>query len=409
MTARALEIVLIDQRVGWLIESKRTWSLRFNPSWRERPDRRVFSLSSEAAGNKDIPGAPRLPNWFDNVRFEGALRAWIVDSEPGLPRGDDYALLARVGGDLMGGVTVHPILDTVPEVAPFEAQAPSLRIPGGRIHWSLAGVQLKLNLVPRGDKFSLPVHGEIGSFIAKFRDQRMPGVTVNEHVTMTWAAAAGLQVAENRLLEPGAIDELPEGLKVQDEPLLLVKRFDRHDGQRVHMEEFAQALDLAADQKYDRLGWRHHLRLLQRAAPMDVAEYLRRLLFVIASGNADAHHKNWCLVYPDGRQPRLAPAYDQVSIVALGEHHEWAEGLPFPLSKVRRWSDLRLEGLLRLLDDVGLSAFTDGDRVVERGEYTAWIQRALERIRDTLPEAPLSPGYRAALLRHWARTPLLRD
>src|SRR5260370_33669658 len=41
-----------------------------------------------------------------------------------------------------------------------------------------------------------------------------------------------------------------------------------------------------------------------------VAEFIRRLVFTIGIGNADMHAKNWSLIYPDGRTPRLAPAYD---------------------------------------------------------------------------------------------------
>jgi serine/threonine-protein kinase HipA len=42
---------------------------------------------------------------------------------------------------------------------------------------------------------------------------------------------------------------------------------------------------------------------------------MRRLAFMVLSGNADAHLKNWSLLYPDGVRPRLAPVYDLVSTV----------------------------------------------------------------------------------------------
>ncbi|HZF55290.1 MAG TPA: HipA domain-containing protein, partial [Polyangiaceae bacterium] len=32
----------------------------------------------------------------------------------------------------------------------------------------------------------------------------------------------------------------------------------------------------------------------------DLREYVRRLAFMVLSGNNDAHLKNWTLVYPDG-------------------------------------------------------------------------------------------------------------
>ena len=46
-----------------------------------------------------------------------------------------------------------------------------------------------------------------------------------------------------------------------------------------------------------------------------LAEVIRRLIFNAAIGNNDMHLKNWSLIYPDGRTPRLAPAYDFVSTI----------------------------------------------------------------------------------------------
>jgi len=58
-------------------------------------------------------------------------------------------------------------------------------------------------------------------------------------------------------------------------------------------------------------------RIVQVASEgRDTPEFLRRIAFMILSGNADAHVKNWSLTYPDGRRPRLAPAYDLVATIA---------------------------------------------------------------------------------------------
>jgi serine/threonine-protein kinase HipA len=51
----------------------------------------------------------------------------------------------------------------------------------------------------------------------------------------------------------------------------------------------------------------------------DGGEFVRRLAFVIASGNGDAHLKNWSLIYPTGRRARLSPAYDQIATVVFGQ------------------------------------------------------------------------------------------
>ena len=36
----------------------------------------------------------------------------------------------------------------------------------------------------------------------------------------------------------------------------------------------------------------------------DLLEFVRRVVFVILSGNTDAHLKNWSLIYPDTRTAR---------------------------------------------------------------------------------------------------------
>jgi len=46
-----------------------------------------------------------------------------------------------------------------------------------------------------------------------------------------------------------------------------------------------------------------------------LVDFIRRLVFNIVVGNGDMHLKNWSLLYPDGRTPQLAPAYDFVSTV----------------------------------------------------------------------------------------------
>ena len=111
----------------------------------------------------------------------------------------------------------------------------------------------------------------------------------------------------------------------------------------------------------------------------------------IAPGNADAHHKNWSLIYPDGRRPRLAPANDQVSIVAwVGVDSPLEDNLPFKLRGSRRWEDVRA--------------------LVEVSKFEGWIRAEIARHEDTLgvAEQAAAPGYRKQIERHWSRVPLFR-
>src|SRR5258708_17434626 len=53
-----------------------------------------------------------------------------------------------------------------------------------------------------------------------------------------------------------------------------------------------------------------------------VSEFIRRLIFNAAIGNADMHLKNWSVTYPDTRTPHLAPGYAFVSTLAYIKDRE---------------------------------------------------------------------------------------
>src|SRR5262245_47077071 len=55
--------------------------------------------------------------------------------------------------------------------------------------------------------------------------------------------------------------------------------------------------------------------VLETCGPEDADEFIRRLAFVVASGNDDAHLKNWSFQWL-GSAPRLSPAYDLVCSIA---------------------------------------------------------------------------------------------
>jgi serine/threonine-protein kinase HipA len=112
-----------------------------------------------------------------------------------------------------------------------------------------------------------------------------------------------------------------EGLPGQfyDEPgrAFAIQRFDRVEGRRIHIEDFAQVLGLTSREKYGHANYESIARILAAVAPEDADEMVRRLVFLVLSGNGDAHVKNWSLIYPDGVRPRLAPAYDLLNTTAF--------------------------------------------------------------------------------------------
>jgi serine/threonine-protein kinase HipA len=109
-------------------------------------------------------------------------------------------------------------------------------------------------------------------------------------------------------------------------PFLLVERYDRSqhkDGtiSRLHQEDFCQALSVPPELKYEEEGGpgvERSLDLIDRAAARPAADrlsFIRMLIFHYLVGNADAHGKNYALLYR-GKAPDLAPLYDVVCTAA---------------------------------------------------------------------------------------------
>lgn len=128
-----------------------------------------------------------------------------------------------------------------------------------------------------------------------------------------------MDVPDHELVERSALENIPEALNIHSVgPLLLVKRFDRGaDGQRIHIEDFAQVFGVQPSRKYEGAAFHHIAATLNEAVSSEAAlEFVRRLAFAALTGNGDMHLKNWSLIYPgDGGRPALAPVYDVLSTV----------------------------------------------------------------------------------------------
>ncbi len=132
----------------------------------------------------------------------------------------------------------------------------------------------------------------------------------NEFFCMRLAARVGLDVAT---VEIGDAD---------GSRFLQVERFDRKrqgDGQleRVHQEDFCQALGVPPELKYQQEGGPNLKRCFElvravSAAPgPDVLKLFDAVVFNYLIGNGDAHGKNFSFLY-DGHHAKLAPLYDLV-------------------------------------------------------------------------------------------------
>ena len=329
-------VMLGDVLVGYLEPAGEVIAFTFDEAYLARPDRPVLGQAFEdrvLSADQSITGSALtpLPSFFRNALPEGALRR-VVEARLHHSRLMELEMLLLLGPDLPGALRV--VADPLdPDSDRFDPASPRRATdPADPIRFSLSGVQLKASVhvdLDDENKITLPLAGEGGRWIAKFPSSTFRDLPENELTMLRWARAAGLDVPDNRIIEVASIQNLPTEFPGEGRALL-VKRFDRSASQhRIHQEDFAQVFEIEPEEKdllfvapdiavtYAGIG----AVVSALAGEGDFKEFARRMAFMILSGNADAHAKNWSLIYPDRVRARLSPLYDVVSTVAYPSLH----------------------------------------------------------------------------------------
>jgi len=366
----------------------------FEQDYVDDPQRPTLSLAFKGRHGGLVtasrPISQRLPPFFANLLPEGHLRAYLA-RRAGVKPEREFFLLTALGADLPGAVTVAPMDDATSAVND-EALA---RAPQG-LHFSLAGVQLKFSAVNEATGgLTIPVDGEGGSWIVKLPSAQHPAVAENEHAMLELARASGIDVPPNRLIDIAAIGGLPDEAARLQGQALAVERFDRAvGGRRIHMEDFAQIFGRFPSDKYEGASYASIAAVLSaETGDGGVEEFVRRLVFSVVIGNADMHLKNWSLLYPDGRTPVLAPAYDFVSTVAYLPNDALALGFGGSRSltdivpdQVRRFADtarLAVSPLARLAAETAGRTVENWKALEQKRLLPAAISKAIGRHIET--------------------------
>jgi serine/threonine-protein kinase HipA len=381
-------------------------SFRLSEEYRKMSRRPVLGQTFEDDPRKTYPGKRgELPPWFANLVPEGALRDLLKRSLH-LERDNDLPILVAVGRDLPGAVEVIPaaadagLFEAIGEEA-AEVDEDSTEPEDLALRFSLPGVQMKFSVLKERETVTLPMHGQLGDWIVKLDSRRFPNLVENEFATMEWARAAGFTVPEcqilpSSVLQPALRSFAPEGTNV-----FLIRRYDRNGERRIHQEDFAQMVNLPPDMKYEQQTYAGLARLVREIVGADgYIEFIRRLAFMVASGNVDAHLKNWSLLYPDNVTAVLAPMYDQVATVA------WPKEIKL------RWS-LKLGGTKDMYH-IDPPAFV---RLAERAggdvkETIRVVEETIERVARawsiSVAAEVMPPDHAASLREYWSRAPLLK-
>jgi serine/threonine-protein kinase HipA len=298
----------------------------------------------------------------------GALTLWPEGETPPAPT-------ALVQNEPLSETALAKLLDELPG-RPFLAGREGLRL-------SLAGAQSKIPVVLVSDKIALPAPGEATSHILKPPIGRFTGTTENEAFAMRLAKKIGLPVADVEIRRTG------------DRSYLLVERYDRvRDAGgvlwRLHQEDFCQALGYTSDRKYAADGgpiFRDCFDLLRRAASRPAIEVLKLIdaaIFNLIIGNADAHAKNYSLLYRENGAIELAPLYDLLSTVY---YPELSPRLAMKIAKRHTLEELKAPDWEKFAEETGIALRFIRTRAKELADAVSKsIDEANAELTDAAPD-----------------------
>lgn len=294
----------------------------------------------------------------------------------------EFFLLAALGADLPGALTVTP-LEMDERINENLHADDADRRNNTALRFSLAGIQLKFSAVMEASGgLTVPADGMGGSWIVKLPSTRFHAVPENEFVMLALARAIGIELPQNYLIDAREINGLPEDAARLEGKALAIQRFDRKpDGQRIHMEDFAQVFGLFPEDKYDHRSYANIAAVLwAETGETGTFEFVRRLVFSVLIGNADMHLKNWSLLYPDRQTPVLSPAYDFVATLPYIP----SDKLALNFGGSRSLNEISPDQIRRFADTARLPASSISQLVKETVERTVTAWNTLEQ-KEMLP------------------------
>ena len=344
----------------------------------------------------------RLMPFFSGLLPEGSMRTYLAELA-GVHPEREFFLLRALGHDLPGAVTAKEGFPAYGRADPSDDNE-SIRgrsKGGSALRFSLAGAQLKFSaLQSRKGGLAIPARGMGGDWIVKLPSLQHACVPENEFSMMTIARLCGIDVPATALIDVSSITNLPKEFVTLPGQALAVKRFDRREGGgAVHMEDFAQVFGVYPEEKYAAASCRNIADVLAtEAGSIDIAEFVRRVVFNMLIGNADMHLKNWSVIYPDTRKARLSPAYDLVATVAFIPD----ENAALKISRIKRFDQFTVAELLHL----AAKARLPGELVRRTARETvALFHESWQAHRTNLP---LPKRHAEAIDRHLNKVPIAR-
>jgi len=265
----------------------------------------------------------RSANFFAELLPEGRNLEWLAQT---LPRDDRslYCMLRKYGRDIAGALIIYDPED------PASSEKPCLeRVDGAKIRYllenmpqaalanspvsgktSLGGIQGKIVLAKKDAQWHRVHSGAPSTHILKPVAPEFPTMIYDEAFCMQVAYSSGLTEHPVWIENFDGVDAL------------VVERYDRINdgrGDRLHQEDFNQALGARGSEKYQEYGGKVSAKriaqtLKQHGSTEDVKKFASQLIFAVAIGNLDMHAKNVSVLHFPNETTALSPTYDQVPL-----------------------------------------------------------------------------------------------
>ena len=392
---RRLNLFINSRLVGVLSEKNGLWQFDYDQNWLNNIE--SYPLTPTLPLQKDThldTGSDRPVQWFfDNLLPEETARA-LIARNTNVAKEDAFSLLAAVGSESAGAVTLLKPDETMPQggveyLSELEISQRIQNLPSSplndqsRKRMSLAGAQHKMLIVMHEDEIYEPVGDMASSHILKPEHSNRtyyPFTVRNEFFTMALAKLCALPTPQAR------IRYLPEAVYI-------IERFDRigqhPNRERIHVIDACQLLNFSADNKY-RMSNASSLKLIIdqcRKRALTTLQIFRWALFNFLVGNNDAHLKNLSFsALPSGLA--LMPHYDLLSTIiyeGAGKHMD-AE-LSQPMGNAKTYKQVTRNDILAFAEEIGLKAN------IAKREIEKMIQKIEPGCRQLIKEVEALPNY----------------